>query len=274
MSLFTVDKAKCKFCGLCALVCPVQLIKFDKRGDIPAPIESAEKRCINCGHCLAVCRFGAFALASMPEEACRELKPGWRIPFHDLEDFLKSRRSVRIYKPEPVSRETLAKLIDVARYAPSGINRQPLKWAVILEPGKVRQIAAAVVNWMQVLVKSNSPLAASLSMENLVTAWDKGADWVCRGAPHLICAYALKGDLTAAQSATTALTYLELAAAAHNLGACWAGYVQIAVNSSLDVRKLTGIPSRTECFGAMMIGYPGVNYSRIPLRNTPHVIWR
>lgn len=274
MNLFTVDQEKCKRCGLCAFVCPVQIIKFDKHGDVPSPMANAEKRCINCGHCLAVCPSDAFLLASMPLEECRKIKSGWRIPVGDMENFLKSRRSVRIYKPEPVSRETLAKLIDIARYAPSGINRQPVKWAVILEPGKVRQIAEAVINWTRVLVKSGSPLAAALSMENLVTAWDKGQDWICRGAPHLIVAYALKDDRTAAQSATTALTYLELAAASYNLGACWAGYVQIAVNSSPDVRKLIGIPSRTECFGVMMVGYPGVNYARIPLRNAPHVIWR
>ncbi len=273
MNLLTVDKTKCNGCGFCALVCPVQLIKLDKRGDMPAPIAGAAKRCINCGHCLAVCPFGALALASMPVEKCPALKPAWRIPFDDLAGFLKSRRSVRVYKPTPVGRATIEKLVDIARYAPSGINRQPLRWAIILKPDKVRQIAEATVNWMRGLIRSGSPLAASLSMENIVTAWDQGADWICRGAPHLIVAYALKDDRTAVPAATAALTYLELAAASAGLGACWAGYVQMAVNAFPDARQLAGIPSRTECFGAMMVGYSGVNYARVPLRNPPHVIW-
>lgn len=274
MNLFTVDKARCNGCGLCALVCPVQLIKFDKRVGLPVPVARAAQRCINCGHCLAVCPLGALTLASMPVEKCRELKPAWRIAFDDLAGFLKSRRSVRVYKPIPVSRATLEKIVDVARYAPSGVNRQPVRWAIILEPDKVRQVAGATVNWMRGLVASGLPLAVSLGMANIVAAWDQGADWICRGAPHLILAYALKDDRMAVPAATIALTYLELAAASAGLGACWAGYVQMAVNAFPDARRSAGIPSRTECCGAMLVGYSGVNYSRVPLRNPPHIVWR
>ncbi len=274
MEFLTVDEKKCVRCGLCARVCPMQLIEFDERDGVPEPIEGAAERCINCGHCLAVCPCDALALAAMPLEKCRKMKSAGMVTFEELDDFLKSRRSMRVYKPESVGREMLAKLIDVARYAPSGINRQPIKWAVVLEREKVRQVAGAAVDWMRGMTRSKAPLAAALNMENIVAAWEKGADWICRGAPHLVLAYALKGDMTAAQAAVTALTYLELAAAANKLGACWAGYVNLAVNLSPDVRKLVGLPSRADCFGAMMVGYPGISYSRIPLRNPPHIVWR
>jgi len=274
MGLFSVDKKKCKCDGLCAAVCPIRIIKFNNSERIPYPLDNAEELCINCGHCLAVCPYGALSLSAMSLDSCQQLKPGWRIPPDKIELFLKGRRSVRIYKPEPVERITLEKLIDIASYAPSGINRQPVNWAVILEPVKVKQLAEMVVNWMRVLIKDGSPLAASLRMEHIVSSWEKGEDWICRGAPHLVFVYALKDDMTAAQASTIALTYLELAAASFNLGACWAGYVSIAVNLSPEVRKFVGISLRTDCFGAMMIGHPGVSYSRIPLRNKPHIIWR
>jgi len=47
-------------------------------------------------------------------------------------------------------------------------------------------------------------LAASLRMEHIVSSWEKGEDWICRGAPHLVFVYALKDDMTAAQASTIA----------------------------------------------------------------------
>jgi nitroreductase len=127
---------------------------------------------------------------------------------------------------------------------------------------------------MRSLVAASSPMAKSFHLENIVSAWDKGNDWVCRGAPHIVIAYALKDDPIAPQACTIALTYLELSAASLGLGACWAGYVSMALNMSEEARRYAGLSSKTSCQGAMMVGYPKVKYSRIPLRNKPRILWR
>ena len=79
MSLFTVDKAKCKGDGKCALVCPVQIIGMDEKSRVPYPIDGAEELCINCGHCMAVCPPGALSLKTMSPQDCLALKEGWKL---------------------------------------------------------------------------------------------------------------------------------------------------------------------------------------------------
>ncbi|MFA5145335.1 MAG: nitroreductase family protein [Candidatus Omnitrophota bacterium] len=274
MSLFTIDKSKCKGDGKCALVCPVQIIGMDEKARIPYPIDGAEKLCINCGHCMAVCPPGALSLKTMAPQDCLALKEGWKLDSDKIEFFFKGRRSIRNYKDQPVGQPVITKIIDISRYAPTGINRQPVLWEVISGKENIRQLSEAVVNWMRAMIEEKSPLAAMLRLENIVSAWSKGVDRVCRGAPHIILAYSVKDEPTGAQACTIALTYFELAALSFGLGACWAGYVSMAVNMSKDVRQLTGLSARAACHGAMMLGFPKYDYHRIPLRNSPNIRWR
>jgi nitroreductase/NAD-dependent dihydropyrimidine dehydrogenase PreA subunit len=273
MGLFTIDQAKCEKDGFCAAECPVQIIRMDAVSKLPVAIEGAEERCINCGHCLAVCPHQAFHLSSMVLENCPELPLGWELAPEQVIRLLKARRSIRVYKEDPVSEELLLKVLDAARYAPSGTNRQPVRWLIIREPKKVRELASLTIDWMRALVKDNSPLAQSLRLEYLVQVWDKGQDLILRQAPHLVVAYGLKEDFVAANAATIALTYLELAALPFKLGTCWAGYVNLALNSYPAAREFTGISKRCDFLGAMMIGYPKLKYYRIPLHNTLEVKW-
>ena len=65
---------------------------------------------------------------------------------------MRSRRSIRNYKLQPLPRETLAAVIDLARYAPSGHNGQPVRWTVIQDAGDVQRMAGLVADWMRHLV--------------------------------------------------------------------------------------------------------------------------
>jgi nitroreductase len=56
---------------------------------------------------------------------------------------LKTRRSVRAYTGEPVSREVLEDIIDCGRLAATAINIQPWEFVVVTEGPMLRAIAAA-----------------------------------------------------------------------------------------------------------------------------------
>jgi nitroreductase len=123
-------------------------------------------------------------------------------------------------------------------------------------------------------IKEQASFAARLHLDRVVASWDAGIDRICRSAPHLIVAHAPKDDRSAPSACTIALTYLELAAYASGLGACWAGYFNAAANLWPPILKALALPSRHTCLGAMMIGYPKYRYQRIPLRDPVKISWR
>lgn len=49
------------------------------------------------------------------------------------------RRSIRKFKDEPVSYEDLEDLVNAARLAPSGANRQPLEYLIVDDPELVKE---------------------------------------------------------------------------------------------------------------------------------------
>lgn len=59
-------------------------------------------------------------------------------------DAIRSRRSVRRFLPDPVARETLLELLDLAACAPSGVNSQP--WKVhVLAGAKKDSVSQAIL---------------------------------------------------------------------------------------------------------------------------------
>ena len=181
---------------------------------------------------------------------------------------------MRAYKQDPVGKEVINEILDIVRYAPSGVNRQPVKWIFVQDQKTVNQMANAVINWMREAVEKKSPLAAQLNFARLIKSWDKGNDPICRNAPHLIIAYGKKEDRMASGDATIALAHLELVVPAFGLGACWAGYFGIAASGSQDLKNLMELPQDHVVFGALMIGFPKYKYARVPKRNEVNVVWK
>lgn len=55
----------------------------------------------------------------------------WRWLSMDIRDVIKQRRTIRKFKQDPIDDDILKDLVDCARLAPSGSNRQPLEFIVV-----------------------------------------------------------------------------------------------------------------------------------------------
>lgn len=267
-----IDYSRCEGDGICAEVCPLKLYRME--GDKPQLIKGAGAFCIACGHCVAACPRSAITLEGMAPDDCIPVEPGLRISSDAAEHFLMRRRSIRAYKPTPVAHDVLEEVLDLARWAPSASNRQPVKWIAFEKPSEVRKVAELVIEWMKEMMAQDMEAAKKQRLPGLVTLFMAGQDMICRGAPHLLLTHAPGGVPFMAQDCTAAITYVELAALARDLGTCWAGYVTWAANSSAKLRAFLELPDEDQVYGGLMLGYPKYRYRRIPDRFESVVRWR
>ena len=164
-------------------------------------------------------------------------------------------------------------LLDVARYAPNGANRQVIRWFVINDPEKVHQIAEMTIDWMKAVKEKNPALYEEANMEVFVAAWDGGKDRICRGAPCIIMACAPKDERTAPPAAMIAIHQIQLAAPGLGLGTTFTGSINTAAQGYPPMIEMLGMPEGYVPFGTFVIGIPAEKYQRIPVRNPVDVTW-
>jgi nitroreductase/NAD-dependent dihydropyrimidine dehydrogenase PreA subunit len=271
MPLFTIDETRCKRDGLCAADCPAGCIVFEK-GGLPEPHEKKQAYCLECGHCMAVCPADAIRLTRFTDAAV-SVDRSLNISFDQAEQFLKARRSVRAFRDEPVDRGLLERVLAATEYGPSGHNARPTRWSVADGRGRVADLAEAVIRWMRAESEVESDLARALHLPGLVRAWDNGTDMICRNAPALAVAVGPVQGITPQADGVIATAYLELAATAAGLGACWCGYLMAAAAHAAEVRELLGVAEGEVVYGALMLGRPARRYTAVPPRPEPTVDW-
>jgi nitroreductase/NAD-dependent dihydropyrimidine dehydrogenase PreA subunit len=273
MEIIQVNQETCTQCGICAAVCPGGLIDF-KTGGYPQPTPPAELVCVRCGHCVAVCQPGSLTHREMPVEQCPPLTEGLQITAEQCENWLKSRRSIRVYRDKPVPRDVIVRLIETARYAPSGHNVQDVEWLVIGNREQLLRLEDIGMDWLHWTRENQPQMALTLDMERILEHEEKAKNVFLRDAPVLIVAHAAKGSPMSLINCTIALTYLELAARGMGLGCCWAGFIYFMANSFPPMKEALALPDGHNACGCMMLGYPRYSYHRLPLRKQPSITWQ
>lgn len=104
-----------------------------------------------------------------------------------------------------------------------------------------------------------------------VAAGKERRDTIFFNAPHLVIAYADTRNMVAHDACITALTHLELVAHSYGIGTCWSGVLGVYSNLISSFAKELGIPKNNEIVGALMIGYPDVEYRSIPMLSLIHI---
>ena len=73
MPRVTIDRERCKGCGLCVKFCPAGVIVFDtklnKRGVQPAIVNGDGGKCTGCTNCAAMCPEAAIEIEEVPGDA-------------------------------------------------------------------------------------------------------------------------------------------------------------------------------------------------------------
>jgi nitroreductase/NAD-dependent dihydropyrimidine dehydrogenase PreA subunit len=272
MATILVDEDLCTRCGICSVVCPMSIVDPADENTLPVVREVNADLCIECGQCEVTCPAQALLLNLCPDEK-EEIPAGAGIiSAEDIGSYLKKRRSVRNFTEVAVAKEDILQVLDIARYAPSGSNGQPVQWIVVHEPKDVRKVAELTIEWMKTLIDVAHPLNVYAPV--LIRAWKNGHDIICRDAPHLLVAHIPENTPIASVDAIIALTHFDIAAPAFNVGICWAGFVSMAALSYEPLRNELGIPRGRTCAFVLMFGHPKYKTYGIPRRNPVQVTWR
>ena len=138
-------------------------------------------------------------------------------------DCIRTRRTVRTFKPEPVPDEVVHRMLQAARWAPSSSNSQP---------------------WHFIVVKSRETLAA---LGDIATQGPFIAD-----APVAI-AIVMDNAPRPQMDAGRALQQMELVAWSEGLGTCFVGFRE--AGQPEKVKELLGIPDSMELITVLPFGY-------------------
>lgn len=138
---------------------------------------------------------------------------------------IKSRTSIRKYKPVPVPREILADLVDCARLAPTGYNQQPWVFVVVTEQA-VRSRIAQAARWGKFIQDAGACIAV-----------------FCR-----------IGAETMLEDACAATENMIIAAQAYGLGTCWVNSHQKAHSEA--IKRILSCPAEFELVTLLAVGYP------------------
>ena len=160
---------------------------------------------------------------------------------------IKTRRSVRRFKPAPVPEGLLKEVLNAARFAPSADNAQPWKMIVVMDEQTKVKLAAASNGQKFIAEAPLILVACGIPDEAFQTAGGYQSS-------HVI-------------DVSIALDHLTLAAHALGLGTCW-----IAWFKEDKVREVLGIPEDVRVVALTPLGYPGETPERTPSKTLEELV--
>ena len=186
----------------------------------------------------------------------------------DLLALMRKRRSIRKYKPDPVPREVLERILEAASWAPSGKNMQ--NWRFFVLQGKARNeyLQFSQQSWEHIRPILEKRLKPSLY------AFTERFFYTLGEAPVVILAYNQPNPeenyQTALGSVYMAVQNLLLAAEAEGLGTCPMGS-PLEVKENVD--RFLGVEhTDLQLVCGITVGYPDHEPPAAP-RQTDRVTW-
>jgi nitroreductase len=187
----------------------------------------------------------------------------------DYEDFLKlakTRRSIRSFKTDPIPDEFVERIIEAARWAPSGANSQPWEFIVVKDKEIKDRIVDIVMedrehsSKVELTREKDLRFPAVLSPVHEPGYKNAPVFIILCGDPRTKEAYPLltmltRGDSHFVSGLASAFLYMALAATTLGLGSQWVSATGNPFVKCL-LKELLGIPQKLEIYDMMALGYP------------------
>ncbi len=156
-------------------------------------------------------------------------------------EIIKTRRSVRKFSSRPVSDAAVEDILEAARWAPSGKNRQPWKFAVVRD-SKVKKAISKCTDSGKIIRAAD--VLISVFLDTSVS---------CNRTKDV-------------QAAGACIQNMLLAAHALGFGAVWLGEI---LKNSQEVAEILQAPGESELMAVIAMGYPARRGSPRPPPRKP-----
>ncbi len=155
---------------------------------------------------------------------------------------IKKRRSIRSYIDKKIPAEILTDLIDCARLAPTGNNKQAWKFVVVTD-GEIRENIASEAQYGRFIEDAGACIAV-LSAEEAAT--------------------------TPLQDAAAATENILIAAKHYGLGSCWVNSYE--EEHSQQVEDMLQVPDKWKLMTLIAVGYDATDDKNVPKKDLEEVL--
>ena len=163
----------------------------------------------------------------------------------DVLSAIQDRRSIRQYSARPVDEDTLKKVLEAARLAPSGSNNQEWKFIVVKNEATRSKLADAANGQAFVKQAPVVIVACSLSPEQIMS---------CGQPRHTV-------DLS------IAVSFMLLEIHELGLGTCWLGSYDEA-----KVKEILSIPEGVRIVTMIPVGFPADSPAQRPRKKLEEIV--
>jgi len=204
----------------------------------------------------------------------------------DVSQAIQKRVTIRKWKPIPVEKEKIVKVLEAGRRAPSWGNVQPWQFIVVQDKAKIEELAKAASGQPQIrtapvvivccgLMEVFSQKMHRESLKQLIEAgvmnWpDEVLDNVVLGS-DLFAPYRLGEQvmtIRAGEQIMISVAYMTLEAVNQGLGCCWAGAI-----SPKDAHQVMNLPKNLFVHDFFLLGYPDENPKPRPRKEFDKIVF-
>lgn len=276
--LHVVDTETCSGDGICTEVCPENALEMVD--DKAATVEARADSCIYCGQCVAVCPTESLRMPKLDEEDFKHLE---RMPFgyDEFFDFLKLRRSVRVFKDRLVERDVVDKILQAAATAPMGFPPHTTEVVVVDDREELDSLLEELVKEYDSMVKAfSNPIGRGIVrlsagakdygvLKNHIVETARfanelyhrdGTDRYMYRAPMLMMFHGNRRGISYEENAHLVCHHAMLAAVSLDLGTTIIGLIPPVVDRSKLLRERYGIPKENRVVNSLILGYPKYRY--------------
>ena len=146
----------------------------------------------------------------------------------DILDIIKTRRSIRRFREDSLDDGLLGRVLEAGRWAPSGLNNQPWRFALVTKRDVIQEIAA-LTHYRRIVLAAKAVIPVFLDTEK---------------------SYHREKDI---QAIGACLQNMLLEAHSLGLGAVWLGEI---IKSNIRIKEILGLGAELELMAVVALGYP------------------